>query len=89
MGETQAGKPHGPGQVYFSNGSFLEAEFKNGEIDCEDALMIEGNGNYYRGGFKESAQTGMGVLRSSGSEWRGNFLSGRLTGIYKNDLGIG
>lgn len=44
--------------------------------------MIEVNGNYYRGGFKDSAQTGIGILKSSGSEWRGRFISGKLEGIH-------
>lgn len=82
VGDLQGVKPHGSGQVYFTNGSYLEALFKDGEIECEDALMIEGNGNYYRGGFKDSAQTGIGILKSSGSEWRGRFISGKLEGIY-------
>ena len=43
--------------------------------------MIENNGNYYRGGFKESVQTGSGILRTSGSEWKGKFEAGRIVGV--------
>jgi len=75
------GQPNGPGQIYFFNNNYLEATFANGDIDTQDAIMIENNGNYYRGGFKESVQTGSGVLRTSGSEWKGKFEAGRIVGI--------
>lgn len=84
MGEMIDGKPNGPGQIYFYNKNYLEAIFDKGNIDTDDAIMIENNGNYYRGGFKESMQTGSGILRTSGSEWKGKFEAGKIIGTAEN-----
>lgn len=80
IGELKDGRPHGPGQFYFSNSNYLEAIFLEGDINCDDAILIESNGNYYRGGFDKAVQTGKGVLRTSGGEWRGRFSAGRISG---------
>ena len=89
IGGLVNGKPHGAGQLYFYNRNFLEGVFKEGSIEAEDAVMIESNGNYYRGGFRGSQQTGRGVLRASGAEWRGEFAAGRISGTFDGSQGWG
>ena len=89
VGDLKNDRPHGKGQLYFDNGNFLEAVFINGVVDCEDSVFIDLNGNYYRGNFKDSKQSGTGKLGTREGIILASFVDGLAQGITMYNIGKG
>ena len=61
-GDWRNGLPNGFGRIIYDDGSLYEGCFNNGVAECDQALFICGNGNYYRGRIKNNMANGYGEL---------------------------
>ncbi|ESO89935.1 hypothetical protein LOTGIDRAFT_192458 [Lottia gigantea] len=80
-GEWHNGKKHGQGRLVMKDGSYVEGQFKNGEIDGDGFKYFVTSGAKYSGQFQKGELHGHGVMQyKDGSQFDGQWVFNKRQG---------